>query len=129
MTNQRTILWALLAAMAFLTWSKWQVEHASTVEPSQANGPVSEEQGQIPAVTDTDSNTRVNELPVMSDSSTAQTTVTSPVTKPEQATAEQYISIQSDVLDLRISKTGGTLVGAALRKYPKHKDEPDAPVQ
>jgi YidC/Oxa1 family membrane protein insertase len=129
MTNQRTILWALLAAMAFLTWSKWQVEHAPTVDPSQANAPLSDEQVQVPAVTNTNINTRVNELPVMDDSSTTQTTVTGPVTKPEQAPAEQYISIQSDVLDLRISKTGGTLVGAALRKYPQHKDEPDVPVQ
>jgi YidC/Oxa1 family membrane protein insertase len=129
MTNQRTILWALFAAMAFLTWSKWQVEHAPTVDPSQANALLSDEQVQTPAVTDTNSNTRVNELPVMDDSSTTQTTVTGPVTKPEQAPAEQYISIQSDVLDLRISKTGGTLVGAALRKYPQHKDEPDVPVQ
>jgi len=129
MTNQRTILWALVAAMAFLTWSKWQVEHAPAVDPGQATAPANEVQSQMPAFADTDSTARINELPVMSDSSTAQPTATTPAVKPELATVEQFISIQSDVLDLRISKTGGTLVGAALRKYPKHKDEPDVYVE
>jgi len=129
MTNQRTILWALFAAMIFLTWSKWQVEHAPAVDPGQATAPANEVQSQVPAFADTDGTARINELPVMSDASTAQPTATIPAVKSELATVEQFISIQSDVLDLRISKTGGTLVGAALRKYPKHKDEPDLYVE
>ncbi|TDJ43389.1 MAG: membrane protein insertase YidC [Gammaproteobacteria bacterium] len=129
MTNQRTILWALFAAMAFLTWSKWQVEQAPAVDPGQATAAANEVESQLPAFADADNSARINELPVMSDPSSAQPTAAIPGVKPELATVEQFISVRSDVLDLRISKTGGTLVGAALRKYPKHKDEPDVVVE
>jgi YidC/Oxa1 family membrane protein insertase len=48
---------------------------------------------------------------------------------PAATTESQPVSIETDVLDLRISRTGGTLVSAALKRYPKHKDAPDVPVQ
>ena len=130
MTNQRTILWALFAAMAFLTWSKWQVEHSPTIETEQVAALTGEEQSQPASVTATDTSPRIDELPLMSDSSLPQSAAETPATTTiAPAKEEQFISIKSDVLDLRISKTGGTLVGAALRKYPKHKDEPGVPVQ
>jgi YidC/Oxa1 family membrane protein insertase len=124
MTNQRTILWALFAAMIFLTWSKWQADHAPAIDTAQV-APDTQNTGGVPPEPDVTSS--IDELPVLSDSTLAETQKISPAT--ESGEPEQLVSIQTDVLDLRVSKKGGTLVSAALRKYPKHKDEPNVPVQ
>jgi len=124
MTNQRTILWALFAAMIFLTWSKWQADHAPAIDTAQV-APDTQNTGGVPPEPDVTSS--IDELPVLSDSTLAETQTISPAT--ESGEPEQLVSIQTDVLDLRVSKKGGTLVSAALRKYPKHKDEPNVPVQ
>ena len=126
MTNQRTILWALFAAMLFLTWSKWQADRAPVIDPAQL---VSEEatDTSIPPGTAPAGASTIDDLPVPSDGTQTGTSPVATASTPVEA--EQFISITTDVLDLRVSKTGGTLVSAALRKYPKNKDEPDVPVQ
>jgi YidC/Oxa1 family membrane protein insertase len=124
MTNQRTILWALFAAMIFLTWSKWQADHAPAIDIAQMAADPESAAVLPPSPAAVPS---VDELPVMIDSSAAPTQATTPSI--ETAVPEQFVSIETDVLDLLVSKTGGTLVSAALKKYPKHKDEPNIPVQ
>jgi YidC/Oxa1 family membrane protein insertase len=126
MTNQRTILWALFAAMAFLTWSKWQADNAPVIDSTQLATTATEgtaDQAAEQAIVAAD------ELPAMSDASQTQSTAPLASVTPAPARTEQLVAVKTDVLDVRISTTGGTLVSAALRKYPKHKDEPDVPVQ
>jgi len=110
MTNQRTILWALFAAMVFLTWSKWQADRAPTIESAQVAADTTSEGLNQPTV---DSTSQADELPVISDSSTAEKPPAVAATQPIQA--EQFVSIKTDVLDIQVSKTGRTLVSAALR--------------
>jgi len=40
---------------------------------------------------------------------------------------DALIKVQTDVLDVFISRTGGTMVYAALRRFPVHIDHPDQP--
>ena len=126
MTNQRTILWALFAAMVFLTWSKWQADRAPVIDSAQVAADTTSEGLNQPTV---ESTSGLDELPVISDSSSSETPAAPAVAATQPIQAEQFVSVKTDVLDLQVSKTGGTLVSAALRKYPKHKDEPDVPVQ
>lgn len=128
MDNQRVVLWVLFASMAFLTWSRWQTEHA----PAPAVTDVVSPAAQPPeAASSTESGLAsaalTAELPQVEPG--AAGAPTSSAAMPLAATESQPVSIETDVLDLRISKTGGTLVGAALKRYPKHKDAPDIPVE
>jgi len=126
MEKQRTILWVLFAAMVFLTWTKWQEDNkpvasvelptAETANQSLTNDvalpPTS------PVAGDTDA------LPGLTSSDDA---VQQPA-RPAVVISDERVFIETDVLRLQISKTGGTLVSAELKQYPKNKDQPDLPV-
>jgi YidC/Oxa1 family membrane protein insertase len=122
MDNQRTILWGLFAAMAFLTWSKWQTEQASP--PAEQSLPV--------AVSEA---TAVPDLPAIGASENSETVPTiataadpAPVTA-NQADTAAVITVSTDLLDISISTKGGVLVDARLKNYPVSKDTPDVPMQ
>lgn len=132
MDNQRTILWVLFASMAFLTWTKWQADQRPAVD---AGAPVAAAKGSAatsaaPALPDS----ALDELPaapaVGDDVPAAQAAATGQATVPPAGgSREDTILVTTDVLELRISKTGGTLVSADLKRYPKAKDQPDIPVR
>ena len=120
MDNQRTILWALFAAMAFITWAEWNktfsppapVEVPVVVE-SDPTAPAADDIGLPDVATDRDDAAPTGETPVAA------------AAPPE----EKRIRVATNVLDLEISTRGGTLVAARLPRYPKSKAEPDIPVQ
>lgn len=132
MDNQRTILWVLFASMAFLTWTKWQADQRPAVD---AGAPVAAAKGSAatsaaPALPDS----ALDELPAApaagDDVPAAQAAATGQATVPPAGgSREDTILVTTDVLELRISKTGGTLVSADLKRYPKAKDQPDIPVR
>ncbi len=122
MDNQRIILWGLFAALAFVTWSQWQLEMRPVAEPL----PVVESLPADPAPG----------LPAATPDMPAPTAATlsggqpvpAPVT-PVAAPAVPNITVETDVLLLEISPRGGALVKADLKKYPVSKDAPDVPVE
>lgn len=132
MDNQRTILWVLFASMAFLTWTKWQADQRPAVDVA---APVAAAKGSAatsaaPALPDS----ALDELPAApaagDDVPAAQAAATGQATVPPAGgSREDTILVTTDVLELRISKTGGTLVSADLKRYPKAKDQPDIPVR
>jgi len=133
MDNLRTILWAVLACMAFLTWTTWQAQNpppasaqpvadiAVTPEATdllpdgveQFAGAEATDESSLPALTAPQS-----ESPVVSDT---------PTRKSENGA--ELITVDTDVLQIEISTQGGTLMGARLKAYPKSKDTPDVLVQ
>ncbi len=132
MDNLRTILWAVFASMAFLTWTKWQSEHqpppgaemvdeAPSIQAPAAADPAdllpsvsgpAELPGEPPAAPDN--------LPT-----TAQIAPAAPASATAGAAT---IMIETDVFELSVSAQGGTLVGARLKNYPLSKDTPDVQV-
>jgi YidC/Oxa1 family membrane protein insertase len=127
MDNLRVILWVLFASMVFLTWTRWQTEHA-LVSASTESTVSPEAGGTLPTAPQSPAASAVNpaELPEVPAGREAGTTVNAAA---QVSTDSAPVIIETDVLDLRISRTGGTLVGAALKRYPKNKDVPDVPVQ
>jgi YidC/Oxa1 family membrane protein insertase len=128
MDNQRIILWALFGAMLFLTWSKWQADRAVTVvlDEQVINAPAAATPADTPPTT-IDFGA---ELPATAPATQAGAASAPPaVAAAPAADITRLVRVETDVLDLAISRTGGTLVSAALKKYPLDKDAPDVPVQ
>ena len=126
MEKQRTILWVLFAAMVFLTWTKWQEDNKPvasvappTVEP--ANQSLTNEVA-LPPAPQVAGGTKTLPALMPNDDAAQQPASTAAVISDERVT------IETDVLRLQISKTGGTLLSAELKEYPKNKDQPDLPV-
>ena len=120
MDNQRIILWVLFAGLAFLTWSKWQADNLPPPGSETLPLPVAEENR--PAV----------DLPAIDGDSGETPAVAPAVEVPAVATGAKpasTIKVETDLLELEISTTGGALVSAQLKQYPKSKDAPDVPVQ
>lgn len=127
MDNQRTILWVLFASMVFLTWSKWRTDNAPPPEVVVSSEQQAESTPEL----------MIGDLPEAPGSAAATDKELASLPAPDGAPAsvtatpaalDDTITVSTDVLDLKISKTGGTLVSAELKKYPLHKDTPDIPV-
>jgi YidC/Oxa1 family membrane protein insertase len=126
MDNQRTILWALFGGMVFLTWSKWQTDHAPAP-------------GEIPATAIVEESVDDIELPVATAAPAddkAPVVSTTPSTVADETAVDyvadrgvQLVSVSTGLLDVQISTRGGTLVSVKLPKYPVSKSQPDVPVQ
>jgi YidC/Oxa1 family membrane protein insertase len=124
MDNQRTIVWALFAGLAFVTWTKWQADHqppAGTELPLTAVVSDAEVAADLPTLT------------APADSPTTQATPSGDLpgmSKPvENIPAAEVIRVSTDFLNVEISTLGGTLINATLPKYPLSKENPDVPVQ
>jgi len=124
MDNQRLLIWALFAFLAWITYQTWVADYSP--KPTQ---PVAEQAGEAldaPGVGALD-----EELPAISDSGTPDALPSTPDMAAEPATKSSAptITVSTDVLDVVISTAGGTLQGAALKNYPVAKDTPDILVQ
>jgi YidC/Oxa1 family membrane protein insertase len=123
MDNLRVFLWAGLAMMIWLSFTTWQREFPAT-PPTQSQADV---------VADAASPETSAQLPSLPGTEAAA--ATSPSTAPalpDTADApddSRSIRVVTDVLDVEIDLTGGTLVAAGLIKYPLQKDQPDVPVR
>jgi YidC/Oxa1 family membrane protein insertase len=122
MDNQRVFLWAALAFVLWINYTTWQKDYAPAAAPaSQATST----EGQAPAVHDS--------LPALPSETTSATEPAAPALpgetpSPTQATPS-VVHVATDVLDLTISLQGGELDGAALAKYPVHKNQPGVSVR
>jgi YidC/Oxa1 family membrane protein insertase len=124
MDNQRLLIWAIFAFLAWITYQTWVQEYG----PKPA-APVAEQATEVvsaPATTAGD-----DELPALSDVTQSDALPSSPGVTGEAAatTSAPTITVSTDVIDIVISTVGGTLQGATLKAYPVAKDQPDTLVR
>ena len=123
MDNQRLLIWAFFAMMAWITYQTWVADY--TPRPAQ--------QSAAEQAADTMSPPTVTEggddIPEISDApgGGAEAMQAAPGDTQDVATASgaPTISVTTDVFNIEISTQGGTLQGATLIKYPVEKDRPD----
>lgn len=114
MEQQRPLLYLMLGFIAFMIWTTW--EQRNYVPPA----PI--EQNTASGLPNTANN--ISDAASQTDMPTAQ--ALSPVGQEAGATASsKSIRVKTDVLDLQISLTGGTIYQADLLTYPISLDEKD----
>ncbi len=119
MDNQRLLIWAFFGLMAWITYQTWVQDYG----PKPAAQPAE----QPPLVVDEVAPPQAgDDLPQISAPATDVPVAPGPETvEPDAALAAPIIEVRTDVLDLEISTTGGTLQKAVLLNYPVAKDRPD----
>ena len=124
MDNQRLLIWAIFAFLAWITYQTWVQDYAPKPVPPAAEQPA--EVLSAPGVPAED-----DELPVISDSGPAEALPGTPdiETQPAATSSAALIKVSTDVFDIVISTAGGTLQGATLNAYPVAKDQPDTLVR
>ena len=119
MDNQRLLIWAFFGLMAWITYQTWVQDYAP--KPAIPSG-----ERPALAVDDTAPPASEDDLPQISAPDSAP--AISPdanTTEPASAPAAPVVRVTTDVLDLEISTSGGTLQKAVLLNYPVAKDRPD----
>jgi YidC/Oxa1 family membrane protein insertase len=121
MDNQRLLIWAIFAFLAWITYQTWVQDYAPKPVPPVTEQPA--ETLSAPEVT-----AEEDGLPTISDSAPEQGAqpATAEIATESAATAgAALVTVSTDVFDIVISTAGGTLQGAELKAYPKSKDRPD----
>ena len=119
MDNQRLLIWAFFGLMAWITYQTWVQDYAP--KPAIPSG-----ERPALAVDETAPPASEDDLPQISAPDSAP--AISPdanTTEPVSAPAAPVVRVTTDVLDLEISTSGGTLQKAVLLNYPVAKDRPD----
>jgi len=124
MDNQRLLIWAIFAFLAWITYQTWVQEYG----PKPVT-PVAEQAGEVvsaPGITAAD-----DELPAIVDVTQPDALPGSPdiAAEPVANSSAPIITVSTDVFDIVISTAGGTLQGATLKGYPVAKDQPDTLVR
>ena len=114
MEQQRPLLYLMLAFIAFMIWSSWQERNAPPVTPAPTT--------QVTSANNVANQADVPQSPNLTSASAAGVPTSNAVTG-------KNIRVKTDVLDLQISLTGGTVLQADLLTYPVSLDEPDNPVR
>jgi YidC/Oxa1 family membrane protein insertase len=124
MDNQRLLIWAFFALMAWITYQTWTQDYAP--QPVQ---PVAE-QGEE-AINAPDAPDGADSLPtIAAEAATEALPDTPDIGEPAKpTTTAPFIRVSTDILDVEISTAGGTLQRATLKKYPVAKDRPEDLVQ
>ena len=135
MPNLRVTLWVALAAMLYLNYSAWMHDYGLAPQPPSAGRAAPGAAQNTPALGESVPQT------------TAPAPATAPASRSAPATAPPTtaagaagfaaasgagatsVDVKTDVLDMRIDLTGGTLDQADLLQYPVHKDRPNVPVR
>ena len=122
MDNQRLLIWAFFAMMAWITYQTWVADYAP--RPAQPAAEQAADTMSPPTVTEGG-----DDIPEISDApgGAAEAMPAAPGDTQDVATASTAptISVTTDVFNIEISTQGGTLQGATLSKYPVEKDRPD----
>ncbi len=126
MDNQRLLIWATFALLAWMTYSAWMEDYGPQPEPAQQASeqadtptPIGSEPGLIEP--------GLPELDVVTDEVPAAPGQQEPAAAPDDSPVDEapVIHVKTDVLEVDISTIGGTLQKATLLGYPVAKDRPD----
>lgn len=113
MDNIRLILWIGLMIVGMMLWNAWQQDHS---QKSIVN--VQESKQQI-------DNKELPQLP----SELKESVIDEKISGLSKSQESQIIKLETDVLKLEIDLKGGSLVGAALKKYPEQAKESSTVVE
>jgi YidC/Oxa1 family membrane protein insertase len=121
MDNQRLLIWAVFAMLAWVTWQAWMEDYGP--RPTDTPAVADDADPEVAPPADVD-------LPTLGDTGVDAPDVMPDVMPDADATtattgAAPGIRVVTDVLDVNISLAGGTLQGATLFNYPVAKDRPD----
>jgi YidC/Oxa1 family membrane protein insertase len=124
MDNQRLLIWAFFALMAWITYQTWTQDYAA-----QPVRPVAE-QGEE-AISAPEAPDGADSLPtIAAEAATEALPDTPDIGEPAKPPpTAPVIRVSTDILDVEISTAGGTLQRASLKKYPVAKDRPEDLVQ
>jgi YidC/Oxa1 family membrane protein insertase len=132
MTNNiRVFLWLALALAVYINFSQWQVDYAPKPPPPAVATHTTLPDGTVVASKPASMSDTVPQAAQSSSEPAKAGTVpearplASDVEAESQPTAGSTIHVVTDVLDLEISRVGGTLVRAVLPAYPVNKGQPD----
>ena len=124
MNNLRPVLIIGLVFLAYMLWVEWQKDYgpAPTAPEMTETGPVQD----MPAVPAADR----PDLPSVGDLPQPETEGQEgpAVADEELSAAGERITVRTDVLEVQIDLTGGTLVSATLLDYPVEQKTPDKKV-
>ncbi len=116
MNNTRLFLWMALFAVSYLLWQAWQTDY-------HAPRPLTEKV----TTTATDGTTVGDDVPTAASAIADAKSNPESIKAVEEAAANapaQLITIETDLLSLRIDTRGGTLRSADLKRYSKEANEP-----
>ena len=124
MDNQRLLIWAIFAFMAWITYQTWVQDYAP-----KPVAPAAEQTGET--ISPPAAAIGSEELPAISDTGAADSLPSTPdiADEPAVQNAAATITVSTDVLDIVISTAGGTVQSAVLNGYPVAKDRPDTLIQ
>ena len=115
MDNQRFFLYISLLFVLYLLWSSWTQHNAPPVETQVAQGQTTEQQRTI----------ENNDVPAAADANTPSTVSS---VKPTRITADEYVTVETDVFKLLINTRGADIYRAELKTYPIDIDQPENPL-
>ena len=118
MDNQRLLIWATFALLAWMTWTAWQQAYGPQPQPVADTPP---EQ----SIETLDAEETLPEFDDADDGVPAAPNEPDPEVSQPQESAATVITVLTDVLEVEISTAGGTLQKATLLEYPVAKDAPD----
>src|SRR5688572_15049321 len=131
MNNQRIFLWALLALVVWFTYEAWMRDYgpkpvaqapvvtgATPSSESSVQQPVSPQQGLSESVPGLPAD------PAVAQTAAAPVAAASAGLAAAAQTGGAEVRVVTDVLDVDIGLTGGTLQRADLLQYLKHKNQP-----
>src|SRR3989338_186260 len=122
MDTRKMVLYFALAIVIFLLWQAWQQDYGQRAAPEAATPPT---EMQAAAKSTAVSSSNLPPLSALSDTRQQTTAVGANVTTTPQ---EQLIEVQTDVLNVKIDKRGGNIIGLNLLKYPVSYQTKNIPV-
>jgi len=132
MTNNiRIFLWLALALALYVNYTQWQIDYAPKPPAPVATTSTRLPDGTVVAskpasLSDTVPQAAQSSAVAPSSSTVPDAALAGSTVEPQgTATTDSTIHVVTDVLDLEISRVGGTLVKAVLPAYPVTKGQPD----
>jgi YidC/Oxa1 family membrane protein insertase len=129
MDNLRPVLLISLAFLGYLIWVEWQKDYAPVVTPptsvtaSNTQAEPAGEGGDIASIPPGSAAMEPADLPQAGEA--AATPVQSPAgAEPQVGAASPVVKVLTDVLEIEIDVTGGTVVSARLLDYPVDLENP-----
>lgn len=120
MDNQRVFIWGAVALVWFFLYQAWLVDHAVVPTP-----PVTSQVSQPgPAALPLAATVGAGDLPDVAAPSGAE-----PQAPVEEAGADRYVRVVTDVFDLLINTRGADIQRLELNRYPVAKNQPDVHVK
>ncbi|MFE8070408.1 membrane protein insertase YidC [Marinobacteraceae bacterium S3BR75-40.1] len=118
MDIQRTVIWAGLAVVAYLLVMAWNEDYHQTPAPQTTQS----EQAEAPQLSGSESTAPASDEFSAPDNGSGTTSKSLESKAPEASRDGGLITVETDVLDLQISRRGGNIVRAELKQYDRSKE-------